>query len=154
MEDGSTICESTAVARYIDNAYPGRKIMGESALEQAQDQQWDQRVWVHLLYRLTVMFHVTPETGLGRKLELTKNAAWGEHCRKEALATAAMLDRHLSDGRSWLIGGNEPTFADITLCTAIAFSKFEAIETDITHRFEFIDKYWQRWQERDSFKVS
>jgi len=27
------------------------------------------------------------------------------------------------------------------------------MHTDLTHRFEFLDKYWQRWQERDSFKV-
>lgn len=67
---------------------------------------------------------------------------------------AAQLDQYLSDGKSWLLGGNEPTFSDITLCTAIAFGKFGPMETDLTHRFEFLDKYWQRWQERDSFKVS
>lgn len=68
--------------------------------------------------RLTVAFHVLHQ-GLGPALELTHNPQWGEHCRKEALATAAMVDKHLSDGRNWIIGGNEPTFADITLCTAV-----------------------------------
>jgi hypothetical protein len=58
LEDGSTLSEATAIARYIDNSHPGRKIMGETPLEQALDQQWDNRVWVHLLYRLTVAFHV------------------------------------------------------------------------------------------------
>lgn len=90
---------------------------------------------------------------LGEALELTSNPQWGEHCRKEALATAAQLDRHLSDGKSWLLGGNEPTFSDITLVTAIAFGKYGPMETDLCHRFEYLDKYWQRWQERESFKV-
>jgi glutathione S-transferase len=92
--------------------------------------------------------------GLGPKLELTSNPQWGEHCRKQALATAAMLDKHLSDGRSWILGGPEPTFSDTTLCVAIALGKLNIMHTDLTHRFEFIDKYWQRWQERESFKVS
>lgn len=90
---------------------------------------------------------------LGGALELTSNPQWGEHCRKEALAMAAQLDSYLSDGKSWLLGGNEPTFSDITLVTAIAFGKFGPMETDLTHRFEFLDKYWQRWQQRESFKV-
>lgn len=53
------------------------------------DQQWDQRIFVHLLYRLTTAFHVLHE-GLGHKLELTKNEEWGRHCRREAIATAGM----------------------------------------------------------------
>ncbi|GAA5902630.1 glutathione transferase GTT2 [Sporobolomyces salmoneus] len=151
LSDGTCISESTAIARYFDNTYPGRKIMGESALEQALDQQWDQRIWVHLLYRLTVAFHVLHE-GLGHKLELVKNEEWGRHCRREAIATAGMLDKHLSDGRQWILGGNEPTFADITLCTALAFSKFPTMNTDLTERFEYLENFWKRWQERDSFK--
>ena len=91
---------------------------------------------------------------LGFKLELTKNEAWGEHCRKEALAHAALVNKHLSDGRAWLLGGDEPTFADITLATAIAFSKFPVNATPLDERFEFLDAYWQRWQQRPSFQAA
>jgi glutathione S-transferase len=93
-------------------------------------------------------------TGLGFKLELTKNEAWGEHSRKEALAHAALVNQHLSDGRAWLLGGDEPTFADITLATAIAFSKFPVNATPLDERFEFLDAYWKRWQQRPSFKAA
>ena len=90
--------------------------------------------------------------GLGPKLELTHNPAWGEHCRKEAIAHAALVDRHLADGRDWLLGGPEPTFSDITLCTTIAFSKFKVIATPLDERFEQLDRYLQRWRGRDSFR--
>lgn len=40
----------------------------------------------------------------------------------DMLSSSNRLDRHLSDGRQWVLGGNEPTFADITLCTAIVSS--------------------------------
>lgn len=96
---------------------------GESAIDQGLDTMWKNRVWIHVLYRIVTMFHVGLP-GLGPKLDLTSNPQWGEHCRKEALAHAALVGRHLSDGREWLIGGAAPTFADITLCVAIAFCKF------------------------------
>ncbi|CAD6580666.1 MAG: hypothetical protein CYPHOPRED_001330 [Cyphobasidiales sp. Tagirdzhanova-0007] len=150
--DGTAISEAPAICRYFENAEPGRKILGITPLEQALDDQWTQRIWVHLIYRLTVAFHVLLN-GLG-VLELTTNHAWGEHCRKEALATAAILDKHLSDGRQWMIGGAEPTYSDINLCTAISLSKAKSISLDLTHRFEFLDKFWKRWQERESFKMA
>jgi glutathione S-transferase len=153
LADGSFLSETAAMVRYLDQTYPGRKIMGDTPLEQGLDTMWDDRIWVHILYRITTAFHVL-HTGLGFKLELTKNAAWGEHCRKEALAHAALVDKHLADGRHWLLGGAEPTFADITLATAIAFSKFPVNATPLDERFEFLDAYWQCWQQRRSFQAA
>ena len=106
---------------------------------------------MQILYRLVTNFHVT-HAGLGHKLELTHNEAWGEHCRKEAISHTALVNRHLSDGRQWLLGGDAPTFSDITLCVAIAFSKFGPVDTPLDERFEFIDAYWQRWKGRPSFQ--
>jgi len=80
------------------------------------------------------------------------NPRRGEHCRKEALSHAALVDRHLSDGRPWLLGGDQPTFADITLCTAIAFSKFPVNATPLDERFDFLERLWKCWQERESFQ--
>jgi len=120
LADGSFISETADIVRYLDQAYPGRKIMGDNPLQQGLDNMWDNRIWVHILYRIVTAFHVL-HTGLGIKLELTKNEAWGEHCRKEALAHASLVNQHLSDGREWILGGEAPTFSDITLATAIAF---------------------------------
>jgi len=114
---------------------------------------WDNRVWVHILYRIVTAFHVLHQ-GLGPKLELTSNHAWGEHSRKEALAHAALVNQHLSDGRDWLLGGDEPTFSDITLATAIAFSKFPINATPLDERFEHLDAFWRRWQLRPSFQAA
>jgi glutathione S-transferase len=150
LADCSFISETAAVVRYLDQSFPGRRIMGETAQEQGLDNMWDNRVWVHILYQIVTAFHVLHE-GLGPKLELTANAAWGEHCRKEALAHTALVNRHLSDGREWLLGGDEPTFSDITMATAIAFSKFPVNATPLDERFEYIDAFWQRWMRRPTF---
>lgn len=151
LGDGSYLSETRAIARYLDQAHPGRKLLGETPIEQGQDLMWDDRIWVQILYRITTMFHVLHQ-GLGPKLELTSNPAWGEHCRKEALAHAGLVDRHLADGRDWLLGGASPTFSDMTLCTAIAFSKFPVNATPLDDRFEQLDRFWRRWQKRDSFR--
>ncbi len=153
LADGTFLSETAAIVRYLDQAYPGRKIMGNDALEQGLDTMWENRIWVHILYRIVTAFHVL-HTGLGFKLELTKNEAWGEHCRKEAIAHASLVNKHLSDGRQWLLGRDEPTFADMTLCTAIAFSKFPVNATPLDERFEFLDAYWKRWQQRPSFRTA
>ncbi len=151
LPGGGYLAESVAIARYLDGSFPGRKIMGETTLEQAQDSMWNDRVWVQVLYRITTMFHVL-HGGLGPKLELTHNAAWGEHCRKEALAHASLVNQQLSDGRDWLLGGTGPTFSDMTLCTAIAFSKFGPNHTPLDERFEHLDRFWQNYKRRESFK--
>jgi glutathione S-transferase len=124
--------------------------MGATPHERGLDQMWDNRVWVHILYPIVTAFHVLHQ-GLGPKLELTHNPAWGEHSRKVALTHAGLVDRHLSDGRSWLLGGDEPTFSDITLATAIAFSKFPVNATPLDERFEHIDAFFKRWQTRPTF---
>jgi glutathione S-transferase len=153
LADGSFISETAAIVRYLDQSYPGRKIMGEGALQQGLDNMWDNRIWVHILYRLVTAFHVL-HAGLGPKLELTRNDAWGEHCRKEALAHAALVNQHLADGRQWLLGGDEPTFSDITLAAAITFSKLPLNATPLDERFEHLDAYWQRWQLRPAFQAA
>jgi glutathione S-transferase len=151
LEGGGYLSETAAIARYLDGHYPGRKIMGTSPLEQGQDTMWENRISTHVLYRIVTTFHVMHQ-GLGPKLELTHNPQWGEHCRKEALSHAALVDRHLSDGRPWMLGGDEPTFADITLCVAIAFSKFPVNATPLDERFEHLDAIWKRWKERPGFQ--
>ncbi len=75
LSDGSFISETAAVVRYLDQSFPGRRIMGETAEEQGLDAMWDNRIWVHILYRITTAFHVLHQ-GLGPKLELTSNPAW------------------------------------------------------------------------------
>jgi len=153
LADGTILSETAAIVRYLDQAFPGRRIMGETPMEQGLDTMWDNRIWVHILYRITTMFHVLHQ-GLGPKLELTHNPAWGEHCRKEALAHAGLVNQHLADGRDWMLGGEAPTFSDITLATAVAFSKFPVNATPLDERFEHIDRFWRGWQERPAFRAA
>ena len=153
LADGSYLSESVAIARYLDLSFEGRRILGATPREQAEDSMWTDRINIQILNRLVTTFHVT-HAALGPKLELTHNAEWGEHSRKVALSHTALVNHHLSDGRQWLLGGDAPTFSDVTLCIAIAFSKFGPMETPLDERFEHIDAYWKRWKARPSFRAA
>ena len=106
-----------------------------------------------MLYRIVTASHVLHQA-LDPKLKLTENRAWGEHCRKEALAHAALVDRYLSDGRDWLLGGEEPTFSDMMLCTAIAFSKYPIDQTPLHERFEQLGRSWRRCLAHPPFRTA
>ena len=57
LGNGHFLSESTGIARYMDQQFSGRKIMGETALEQGQDTMWDSRIFTHVLYRIVTMFN-------------------------------------------------------------------------------------------------
>jgi glutathione S-transferase len=86
LTDGSVLAETDAIVRYLDQSYPGRKIMGETPLQQGVDTMWNNRIWVNIHYRITTAFHVLHQ-GLGPKLELTTNHAWGEKRRKATISS-------------------------------------------------------------------
>jgi len=150
LADGRCLSEVAAIVPYLDAIHAGtRKVTGTDPLQTAFDSQWEARVRTNILTPLLTFLHVG-KTALG-EWETTHNEPWAEHCRKTALAGGAQINDLLSDGRSWLLAGDEPTFADITLCTAISLSNGGA-QTSLTHRYEHIDQYYQRWSKRDSFK--
>lgn len=51
LDEGTTLCESVAICRYFDLAYPNmHKLFGDSALEQAQVEMWHRLVEFQGLY--------------------------------------------------------------------------------------------------------
>ena len=108
---------------------------------------------MHILHRIATAFHVLHQD-LGPKLELTSNRSWAEHCRKEALAHVDLVNQNLSDGRDWTLGGDAPTFSNMTMAVAIAFSKFPVNATPFDERFDHVDAFRQRWQRRPSFQAA
>jgi len=151
LEDGQTLSEVHAIVNYLDAIHAGsRKVTGNDPLQVAFDAQWEARIRTNILVPLLTYLHVG-KTALG-DWEVTKNEQWAEHCRKTALASAAHINSLFSDGRQWILGGNQPTFADITLCSAISLANLPSTGTSLTHRNEHLDAYYQRWMKRDSFK--
>ena len=145
VADRTYLAETAAILHCLAPAYPGRKVTGEMPLEQGRDATWDARIRVDILYRIVTIFHAMHE-GLGFETDLTHDQQWGEYCRMECALPRRTVGHHLSDGRDWSLGGDEPTFPDVTLCAAIAFSKFPVNNTTLDERFEYLDYYRDRWK--------
>lgn len=45
------------------------------------------------------------------------------------------------------------TFADITLCVAIAFAKYPGNDKPLEERYEPLGRFWNNWKTRESFKT-
>ncbi|MBC7490722.1 MAG: hypothetical protein H7240_12915 [Glaciimonas sp.] len=73
LEGKGYLSETASIARYLDQQFPRRKIIGNSPLEQGQGTMWENRIWIHILYHII-------HQGLGPKLELTHNPRWDKHC--------------------------------------------------------------------------
>lgn len=44
LPEGGFLAETRAIARYLDQSLPGRKVMGDDALAQGLDSMWDDRI--------------------------------------------------------------------------------------------------------------
>ena len=93
LEDGTCISETTAISKYFEALQPAPALFGADAKEIALVEMWQRRLEAGLMNASTTYFHhATP--GLG-ELETYQNREWGEKSRERALATMALLERHL-----------------------------------------------------------
>lgn len=67
------------------------------------------------------------------------------------LTRTAFVNQLRVEDREWLPGRNEPTFADITLYTALAFSRAGPKGAPMDKRFDHIDAIRQCWKQADAF---
>ncbi len=82
-----------------------------------------------------------------------KRSPWGETATLElpdggCLAESTAIGRDL-DANS----RNRKVMGDVTLCTAVAFSKFRPNETPPDEHFEQVDRFWRNWKTRNGFRL-
>ena len=77
LDDGTFISESTAITEYIDTAFEGPSLMGETAKERAVINMMQKRAESMVLDAVATYFHHATD-GLGPELETYQNVAWGE----------------------------------------------------------------------------
>ena len=125
LDDGTVISQCTAITEYIDAAFDGPSLTGESAKERAVVHMMNRRAEAGLMDAVGDYFHhATP--GLGPELETYQNKEWGEKRREKALSTMEYLDGVLSN--SEFLAGDSFSVADITAFAGLGFAEFAKIE--------------------------
>ncbi len=138
LDDGTCLCESVAICRYLDGITPNDKgLFGSTPLQQAQVEMWQ---------RMLELQGVVPAFQAFRNLSgrfvtvETCVEAWGEVSRERLLAFLPVLDKQL--GKHDWIAGEQFSIADITLWVLYGFLSWLEITPDpaLTHL--------QRWHEQ------
>jgi len=143
LDDGSVIAESVAICRYFEELHPDPPLFGSGALERASVEMWQRRMELELFRDVTGCFQNTHEFFKGR---IEQVPAYGELCKRSALARLEWLDQELS-GHPF-VAGPRYTIADITALVAIDFGRVVGI------RIAPEQKQLARWHEAVSARPS
>ncbi len=131
LDDGTILCESVAICRYIEELYPEPNLMGRDAIERAVVEMWQRQIELEFFLPVANAFrHLHP---MAKALEPVQIREWGELNQKRAVAAMRGLDHDLA-GRQF-IAGDRFSIADITAIAAYQFLKPGRIDEpeDIPH---------------------
>ena len=125
LECGTCISQCTAITEYIDGAYEGPSLIGDTPKQRAVTHMMNLRAESGLVDAVGAYFHhATP--GLGPDLETYQNAEWGMKRKEVAQNTMRYLNDVLADND--YIAGNTFSMADITAFAGLAFADFAKVE--------------------------
>jgi len=143
LDDGRFLSETVAICRYFEGLHPEPPLLGTDPTDAAFVEMWQRRMELEVFAPIAQVFRNTHEFFAGR---IEQVPAWGEACRRVALARLGWLDRELA-GREF-VAGDRFTIADITALCGIDFGRVTGIR---------IDPEWkdlQRWHEAVSARPS
>ncbi|WP_108791638.1 glutathione S-transferase C-terminal domain-containing protein [Erythrobacter sp. Alg231-14] len=125
LECGTHIGRCTAIIEYIDGAFDGPALIGDTPRQRAITQMMNLRAEDGLVDAVGAYFHHATE-GLGPDLETNQLPAWGQRGYETAQSTMRYLDTVLSDQP--FVAGDAFTMADITTFAGLAFADFAKVE--------------------------
>ncbi|MCG7588407.1 glutathione S-transferase [Photobacterium sp. OFAV2-7] len=146
LNDGTTICESVAICRYFDEAFPTEQsLFGSNALEKAQIEMWQRLVELRGL--LVAMQAFRNISGIYKDRE-NCIAAWGEESRQRLVDFLPTLEKQLS--KTTYIAGDNFSIADITAVILCDFMK--NLEIHIDDNLPNLQRWYQLVSIRPSVK--
>lgn len=120
LDDGTVICESIAICRYVEATQPSPALFGSTPLEQAQVEMWQRMMEFELFVPMAMSFRHTHESA-----KLLENPQFPDFGNKQHAVTESRLrrlDRELADKP--FIAGDNLTVADITAYCGLRFFRF------------------------------
>lgn len=118
LDDGTILCETMAICRYVEALHPEPALFGVTPLQQGQVEMWNRIMEFEVMVPMAMCFrHTHP----GMKLAEDQVPEWGEKQRVAATKRLARLDKALAD--QLFVAGDALTVADITAYCALRFFK-------------------------------
>jgi glutathione S-transferase len=130
LDDGSTLSESVAICRYLEELHPAPALFGGDAWQRAHVDMWTRRIEFALLSRIGAVWINTHKytAHLG-----TQYKDFGEASRVRAVKAMHWLNDELATRE--FLATDRFSMADIVALTTIDFATFIGIETpaELTH---------------------
>jgi glutathione S-transferase len=130
LDDGTTLSESIAICRYLEELHPKPALFGENAWQRAQVEMWTRRIEFALMSRIGAVWVNTHKytAHLG-----TQYKDFGEASRVRTIKAMHWLNAELRDRE--FIATDHFSMADIVALTTIDFATFIGVETppELTH---------------------
>jgi glutathione S-transferase len=130
LDDGSTLSESIAICRYLEELHPTPALFGNDAWQRARVEMWTRRIEFTLMSRVGAVWVNTHKytAHLG-----TQYKDYGEASRVRVLKAMQWLNEELA-GREFIAIDNY-SIADIVALTTLDFAAFIGIELpqDLAH---------------------
>lgn len=120
LDDGSTICEITAICEYLEDTNPSPALIGTNAKEKAETRMWTRRVDLNVCEPLANGFRFSQGLPLFKDRIVTVPEA-ADGLKKIARDRLAWLNGQI-EGKEWLCGARF-TLADIQLFCFLDFGK-------------------------------
>jgi glutathione S-transferase len=127
LDDGSTLSESIAICRYLEELHPAPALFGDDAWQRARVDMWTRRLEFALMSRIGAVWINTHKytAHLG-----TQYKDFGEASRAKAIQAMHWLNEELASRE--FLATDRFSMADIVALTTIDFAAFIGIETPAT----------------------
>ncbi|HCG8568069.1 glutathione S-transferase [Vibrio parahaemolyticus] len=147
LDDGTTICESVAICRYLDEAFESDlALFGANQLERAQVEMWHRVVEFQGLYAAFQAFRNITAIYQDRENCV---AAWGEESKSRVLEFLPTLDKRLSE--SEYIATDQFSIVDITGYIFIGFA-VNGLSIEVFEKYPNIARWFEQVSARDAFQ--
>ncbi|EGQ7683408.1 glutathione S-transferase [Vibrio parahaemolyticus] len=147
LDDGTTICESVAICRYLDEAFENDlDLFGANQLERAQVEMWHRVVEFQGLYAAFQAFRNITAIYQDRENCV---AAWGEESKSRVLEFLPTLDKRLSE--SEYIATDQFSIVDITGYIFIGFA-VNGLSIEVFEKYPNIARWFEQVSARDAFQ--
>ena len=147
LDDGTVICESVAICRYLEALHPNNPLFGETPDEIGAIEMWLRRVEMLVMEPVGKLWvHAHPFTA---KLPIQRFPEYGESNRARAVDGFSMCNEALAE--SEFLAGPQFSAADIILLCTIDFAEFVGIKIPEEH--EHLLDWYARVSARPSAKA-
>jgi glutathione S-transferase len=143
LDDGSTLSESIAICRYLEELHPTPALFGGDAWQRAQVEMWMRRIEFALMSRIGAVWVNTHKftAHLG-----TQYKDYGEASRERSVKAMRWLNEELA-GKEF-IANDHFSMADIVALTTLDFATWIGLETPTEL------EHWHAWHARVSARPS